>query len=79
MAFTQLIPSGVSGRRYGSFAGKTFDSHPVVKITQLMGGAVPTRRYGSFHGKNASGGGGVVAMRRLITLIDCLDVITVKG
>lgn len=54
-AITQLQPGGYSGRRYGSFAGKTpAPSHPVDTITQLHLYGGPGRRYGSFAGKTAA-------------------------
>ena len=61
MPVTQLAPSALPGRRYGSFSGKTASSgagpHPVDILTQLVPTATPGRRYGSFAGKSASGGG----------------------
>src|SRR3972149_6802093 len=59
VSITQLDPHGVSGRRYGSFAGKPAGGggDPVGKITQLCPHALSGRRYGSFAGKAAGGGG----------------------
>lgn len=57
---TQLRPQHATGRRYGSFAGKTLATsgpHPVGRITQLHPQMATGRRYGSFAGKpDASGG-----------------------
>lgn len=51
--FTQLVPSAVPGRRYGSFAGRFPSS--VMKgdgpFTQLMAYATPGQRFGSFANK----------------------------
>lgn len=58
-AITQQRPPGVlSGRRYGSFAGKTADTgstHPVGILTQQRPpGILSGRRYGSFAGRGAN-------------------------
>lgn len=53
---TQLRPQMVTGRAYGSFAGKPAagaSTHPVGWITQLHPQMVTGRRYGSFAGKAA--------------------------
>jgi len=55
-AITQLTPSALPGRGYGSFAGKVGSgTHPVGVLTQLSPMGLPGRRYGSFAGKAGSG------------------------
>lgn len=53
MAITQLRPQHASGRRYGSFAGKSVGAggHPVGVLTQLRPQHATGRRYGSFAGR----------------------------
>lgn len=65
-AKTQLHSGSLSGRRYGSFAGKPAGGgggggtgHPVKKITQLHSGCFSGRRYGSFANKAPAATGGV--------------------
>ena len=46
---TQLHPPTATGRRYGSFAGRTAGAtHPVGRLTQLHPQMATGRRYGSF-------------------------------
>lgn len=59
MATTQLTPSALPGRPYGSFAGKEESDEPAGphnpgECTRLSPYSVPSRLYGSFAGKEAS-------------------------
>jgi len=61
---TQLHPQRATGRRYGSFVGKTLGGsagHPVGRLTQLHPQRATGRRYGSFVGRATSVLGPLVA------------------
>ena len=57
MALTQARAFGAhAGRRYGSFAGKAVEAHPVDRLTQARAfGAHAGARYGSFEGRGGAG------------------------
>lgn len=52
MPTTQLRPQHVTGRRYGSFAGRAVGVRTIDTITQLRPQHATGRRYGSFAGRS---------------------------